>query len=514
MSRMERRRLEEHQKVLEKQNKKASPFSIFLKILVVLALLAAIATLIAYWYVNSKLNKLGELKINADVESFAEYDLSCVDVDGYINVLVLGIDARDMNEPDEEWRSDAIMIASIKEETGDVYLTSLYRDTLFYLPDEEFYDKITHAFSYGGVQETMKTINQSLDLNIKNYVVFNISACVDIIDAMGGLDLTIEDYEISELNKYNRETWRICGKEGTAPSVETAGTQHVDGSLAVTYGRIRKGVGDDYKRTERMRIVVGKMLEKAKTLSFKEIDGILDIGLPQVKTNLSNSDIMGLGFKLFNFNMAGTTSFPFNITDGFMGAVSYVFPTDLFGDVAKLHREFFGQQNYKPSETVFTHSSIISQYAMGSWAEPSGEVAVGDGNEEMGGSSLWYYIPEPEPESLEQYENYEYYEETETGGEEPGGEIYEPGPEIGGESGGESGGSEEIISGGESGGEAGGESGGSEGSGSGESGGATAEPGPEIGGEAEPIGGGEVTTPPEETVTEGGGDAVTVDTEG
>ena len=399
MSRMERRRLEEQEKVLAKANKKKkSAFEIFLTILLVLAIIAATVVLVAYLYLNSKLNKLDEININADVESFAEYDLSCVDVDGYINILVLGIDARDMNAPDEDWRSDAIMIASIKEDTGDVYLTSLYRDTLFYLPDEGFYDKITHAFSYGGVQETMKTINQSLDLNIKNYIVFNFKAAVDMIDAMGGLDLDIEEYEIQQLNKYNKETWRVSGKTGTAPQITAPGTQHVDGSMAVTYGRIRKGVGDDYKRTERMRIVVGKMLDKAKTLGFKEIDNILNIGLPQVKTNLSNSDIMGLGFKLFNFKMSGTTSFPFNITDGFMGAVSYVFPTDLYGDVSKLHSDFFKQINYMPSETVFTHSSVISQYAMGSGTEPVGEAYYSDGSEPIGGSSLWYDVPEPEPE--------------------------------------------------------------------------------------------------------------------
>ncbi len=410
MSRMERRRLEEQQRVLAKKGGKKSIINIILIVLIVLAILVATVTIASYWYVNSKLNQLTELPVNADVENYSEYDLSCVNVDGYINVLVLGIDARDINDPNEEWRTDAIMIASIKEDTGDVYLTSLYRDTLFYLPGQGFYDKINHAFTYGGVQETMKAINQAMDLDIKNYVVFNIGACVDIIDAMGGLELDIEEYEISELNKYNKETWRISGQSGSAPQVVQAGTQHVDGSLAVTYGRIRKGVGDDYKRTERMRIVVGKMLDKVKTLSFKEIDNLLDIGLPQVKTNLSNSDIMGLGFKVFNFKISGSTSFPYTISDGYMGAVSYVFPTDLYNDVARLHREFFNQPNYIPSETAFNISSVIYQYAMGSGDAPEGEYYEGGDGWDIGGSSMWVDVPEPEPEPWVEPDAGEYVE--------------------------------------------------------------------------------------------------------
>ena len=86
-----------------------------------------------------------------------------------------------------------------------------------------------------------------------------------IIDAMGGIDLDIEEYEIYELNRINASTAKILGQEDPQYVTE-AGTQHVDGTLAVSYGRIRKGVGNDYKRTERMRIVIAKVVEKVKTI--------------------------------------------------------------------------------------------------------------------------------------------------------------------------------------------------------------------------------------------------------
>ena len=439
----------------EQENKK-SPLKIFLIILLILAILATGVVAWAYWYVNSKLDKITEAPaFNADVESFADYDLSCVDVDGFINILVLGVDVRE-SEDSTEWRSDAIMIASIKEETGEVYLTSLYRDTLLYMPDQGFYDKINHAFTYGGVKEAMKSVNQALDLNIQNYVVINIKGAVEVIDAMDGLDINVEEYEIEELNDYNEETWYyICQRGGACNYVTKPGLQHLDGSQAVTYGRIRKGVGDDYKRTERMRTVCSKLLEKVKTLSFKEIDNVLNVGLPYVKTNLSNSDIMGLAFKVMDFNLAGSTSFPYNIADGYMGAVSYVFPVSLASDVVRLHGEFFGQKNYQPSETCFNISSIISQYYNGSASEPSGEEPVGDGSE-LGGSSLWTYIPEPEPEPYYVPEPYfEPEEPVEYPIDDPGESPTEPVDPIEGED-------PPPIDGGDTGGDTGDETGGGE----------------------------------------------------
>ena len=417
MSRMERRQQEELRKLWEKESKRAakSRFSVkrvIVSALIVVLVLGGAAAASAWWYINSKLNLVEEVKFEADVENFADYDLSCVDVNGFVNILILGVDARDMNDDSEsgEWRSDAIMIASIKEATGEVYLTSIYRDTFLLMGNQGFYDKITHAFSYGGVKETIVTVNKALDLNIKHYLIFNFNAAADVVDAMGGLELDIEEYEIEELNYYTEETWDIVGREGTPKLVTAPGTQLVDGCTAVSYGRIRKGVGDDYKRTERMRTLVAKMLGKVKTLNFRQINDALNVGLPQVKTNLSNGDIMGLAFKALDFNIVGTSSFPYNIMDGYVNDISYIFPTDLYNDVATLHADYFGQKDYKPSDTVVDISSSIMTYYGGAQEAPSENYEEWDG-EGYGGTSTWeettYEEPAPTYEAPPQETTYE-----------------------------------------------------------------------------------------------------------
>ncbi len=287
-----------------------------------------------------------------------DYDLSLTDVDGYINILLLGVDSRDMDDLDGA-RSDAIMIVSINEETNDVKLISIYRDTYLRLADMETYDKITHACAYGGAELTMKTLNEVMDLNISSYVMVNFKAVADLVDAVGGITVDVEEYEITQLNKYTIATAETIGRE-SYNLVTEAGTQVLDGVQAVSYGRIRKGVGDDFKRTERMRTVLTLVFNKMKTMSFSEIKSLINIMTSQVKTNLTSSDILALGFRLANFNISGSVGWPYSVTTGYLNSISYVFPVDLAACVTQLHQEVFEQEDYEPSETVLTISNAIA----------------------------------------------------------------------------------------------------------------------------------------------------------
>lgn len=205
-------------------------------------------------------------------ETPEDYDLSLVDVDGYYNILLLGVDSRDMDDL-KGTRSDAIMIVSINKDTNDVKILSVYRDTFLKMGDTSSYDKITHACAKGGPEMTMKTLNQAMDLNISNYVVVNFKAVADLVDAVGGIEVDVQDYEIQQLNKYTKETADNIGTK-KYNLVKSAGVQTLEGVQAVSYGRIRKGVGDDFKRTERMRTVMTLVTDKMKDMSFKEIKKI------------------------------------------------------------------------------------------------------------------------------------------------------------------------------------------------------------------------------------------------
>lgn len=288
-----------------------------------------------------------------------DYDLSLVDVDGYYNILLLGVDSRDMDNLDNT-RSDAIMMVSINKDTNEVKLLSVYRDTYMKMGDTSTYDKITHACYYDGPEMTMKTMNQAMDLNISNYVVVNFKAVADLVDAVGGIEVDVQDYEINQLNKYTIETAENIGRDDYK-LVEKAGVQTLEGVQAVSYGRIRKGVGDDFKRTERMRTVISLVMDEMKEMSFKELKKIIKMMTPQVKTNLSKNDILGLAIRLPQYNITDTTGWPYNVSTGYIDGVSYVFPSNLADNVIKLHKEFFGREDYMISATVSSISSTIAQ---------------------------------------------------------------------------------------------------------------------------------------------------------
>ncbi len=325
--------------------------ALFIGGIVLLVLLLTIGG-IAFAYLNSLYNQIHEPTPD-------DYDLSLVDVDGYYNILLLGVDSRDMDNL-KGTRSDAIMIVSINAETNDVKILSVYRDTYLKMGDTSTYDKVTHACAYGGPELTMKTLNQALDLNISNYVVVNFKAVADLVDAVGGIEVNVEEYEIQQLNKYTIETAENIGRKKYS-LVEEAGTQTLEGVQAVSYGRIRKGVGDDFKRTERMRTVITLVTEKMKGMSFRELRDIIDMMTPQVQTNLSMGNILGLAIRLPQYNIIGTDGWPYNVSTGYIGGTSYVFPSDLAANVIELHQKFFAQDGYTPSSTVYSISGQIAQ---------------------------------------------------------------------------------------------------------------------------------------------------------
>ena len=122
---------------------------------------------------------------------------------GYKNIVLFGVDARG-SEFDSETRSDTIMIVSINNDTGAIRMVSLYRDTIMRVmrPDgSSFYGKVNSAYTLGGVQAALSTLNTNLDLNIDDYVVVNFSGLAEIIDLMGGIDIKITDLEMRRINK-------------------------------------------------------------------------------------------------------------------------------------------------------------------------------------------------------------------------------------------------------------------------------------------------------------------------
>ncbi len=305
--------------------------------------------------VKNTLDNVGRIELDPDMIGInAQVDS---DLRNYRNIAILGIDSRDMDS-DEDVRSDAIIVASINKETSEIKMFSVYRDTLLDLGEDVGTDKITHAYYYGGPTKVLYALNKNLDLNIKEVVVVNWKSVADTVDALGGLDIEIQESEINEMNKYIQDTYDNIG--GSNAKIESAGMQTLNGNQAVTYARIRKDAATgDFRRNERMKIVVKAAFEKAKTMDVKTIKKISNEILPEIKTNMSSADMMGMALKLTSYTMTDSVGFPYNVSDWNAGAY-YAVPVTLTGNVSRLHEEFFGQQDYVPTQDVQSISEAIS----------------------------------------------------------------------------------------------------------------------------------------------------------
>lgn len=350
------RNKEREEEFNERKKKKMNKgLKIFLIILLILFIIVAGLGVAGYTFVNGKIGKMQ--KENIDTTAVGINEETKQELKGYRNIALLGIDSR-ADDYGLGNRSDCIIIASINQETNEVKLISVYRDTYVYVTEsgKERLDKITHAYSYGGAQNTLKSLNEALDLNITEFVTVNFDAVIAAVDSLGGVYIDIDSSEVNYINDYIDATSESSGVKSS--HITHAGNQKLDGVQAVSYSRVRYTAGGDYKRTERMRTVVEAMLSKAKTLGIGQLNSFADTILPKIRTNISSSEIWGLVPKLASFKVTGSLGWPYE-TKGVTLDRWYGVPVTLQSNVEKLHKEAFEQDDYEVSDTVKEMSAAI-----------------------------------------------------------------------------------------------------------------------------------------------------------
>lgn len=276
-------------------------------------------------------------------------------LDGYRNIALYGIDSRE-GKMDIEAHSDALMVASINNKTKDVKLVSVYRDTYLDNTNGE-YRKATECYYFGGPQRSMNMLNKNLDLNITDFITIDFSGLADVIELMGGIEIDVQEDEIQWINGYQEEGSQVTGRE--IVPVTYAGLQTLNGLQAMSYCRIRYTEGSDYKRTERQRTVLQKMLEKAKTMDLLKLNAIIDEMSDNILTSLSTTEILSLAKDVTKYNLIDTTGFPFHIQTANISAGDCVVPVNLAQNVQELHTWLFGSDGYTPSATVQEISNNI-----------------------------------------------------------------------------------------------------------------------------------------------------------
>ena len=282
---------------------------------------------------------------------------------GYHNIALFGVDARD-GQLGRGTRSDTIIIASINLDTQEIKLVSVFRDTYLNLSNDT-YNKCNAAYAQGGPEQAISMLNMNLDLDITDYVTVGFGGLIDSIDALGGIEMEIQDAEISHLNNYQLTMAEELGVDYTP--IEHSGKQLLNGMQATAYCRIRYTKGDDFRRAERQRDVLTAMVEKAKEASVSSLKEMVTAILPEVETSLGVNDIVSVLGTVAGYNVVASDGFPFE--DGRVGATvgskgSCVIPVDLTDNVTALHELLYPGTEYQPSQQVHSISLEIAALTM------------------------------------------------------------------------------------------------------------------------------------------------------
>jgi len=303
-------------------------------------------------------------KVDYEETKNAEWDIDdkvATDLADYRNIAILGVDARSMTTYDGS-RSDAILVMSINKKTGDIKIISVMRDTyleIYNRQGERYLDKVTNTHAFGGGVDTCRSLNRNLDLNIREYAIFNWKAVADAVDALGGVTVEVKDSELYDLNKYGKQTGEVVGRPFT--TVKSAGVQKLDGIQAASYCRIRKTSGGDSQRAERMKKVMEALFTEAKTMNLSQLNKIAETALPGIRTNLNNSAIIGLIADMGKYKLNGSIGLPYKYKGGMFHGGWYAVPKTLESNVVQLHKDAFGLTEYQVSDTVLGINTKIQE---------------------------------------------------------------------------------------------------------------------------------------------------------
>ena len=293
---------------------------------------------------------------------------------GYWMIAVFGVDSRDGSVGAGN-QSDVNMICCINQDTGEIKLVSLFRDTYLNTNDNGRYGKFNEAYARGGPEQALKFLNKNLDLNITDYITFSWKAVADVITILDGVDLEISKAEFRYINSYITETVQATGVG--SHQLDGPGFHHLDGVQAVAYARLRK-MDSDYARTERQRKIIELAFDKAKKADYAALNNILMTVLPQVSNNLDFADLTNIALSITKYHIGETMGFPSARGEANMGSKgACVIPQTLESNVSELHTFLFGDEAYTPTDTVKQISAkIASDTGMYSQGKSIGHVST------------------------------------------------------------------------------------------------------------------------------------------
>jgi LCP family protein required for cell wall assembly len=318
--------------------------------------------LIALIYIYSKIGKIdfnnvGVIKKNKLDPKTEEM------LQGYTTLAFFGLDNRS-NGNFDTGNSDAIMVAAIDNDTKAVKIVSIYRDTLLDVDGEMNLQKANSAYARGGPKQAMVMLNRNLDLDIQDYIAVDFNALVEAVDALGGVDVDVTQEEVDIINKmgYSVEVAAVTGHKDEDIAITPGTNVHLNGVQATAWCRIRYTSTMDFGRANRQRIVVEKLIEKAKNASVSQLDKLITNVFPDISTSLSVTQLTQLASAVKDYTLKGQTGFPFTVQAGTIGKKGSVdVPCTLQSNVKALYEYLYNETDYTPTSTVAEISDKIKK---------------------------------------------------------------------------------------------------------------------------------------------------------
>jgi polyisoprenyl-teichoic acid--peptidoglycan teichoic acid transferase len=205
------------------------------------------------------------------------------------NILVFGIDSRGAD--DVACRADSLIVVSLDRKSKAIKLTSILRDTRVKIAGRTQENRINAAYAFGGVGLLINTINDTLDLDIQRFAMFDFWSAARLVDSVGGIELDVSAKELPHLNQILIEMNALVPKVEQSPEVKKAGLQLLDGRQAIAWARIRK-LDSDYARASRQRTVLMTLMNKFADSGAMSLISLINNGLSAFETNMRGSDMI------------------------------------------------------------------------------------------------------------------------------------------------------------------------------------------------------------------------------
>ena len=257
----------------------------FIKFLLVLAVIVLLLGAGLYYLVGKVYSKMNYEEITSlTTEKMSE--------DGVTNILLIGNDSR---KNSDDGRSDAMILLSVSSKTDTIYITSLLRDMYVEIPGREERNRLNAAYSYGGAELLMETVEANFDIEVNRYVRVNFEAFANLVDAVGGIELELTEKEVEYINGYLVEYNQLLDRPQGTDNMDTSvsGLVHLNGPQALAYTRNRD-LGMDFGRTERQRKVLAAIIQKVPTALLSNGSELVNGLLPNLSTNLTRKECFEL----------------------------------------------------------------------------------------------------------------------------------------------------------------------------------------------------------------------------